>query len=171
MVVKFSTKKVDVLPKMMNNSVGSESESINGTYDLNVGVTKDILGSPNIGSVGHYRVSSENLNSVYNIFNKTTGENNMATMSQRKKVKVTLIDNDQSLDLAYSLVFEDEFMTDTTCRETIIQEVLISNDIKGAIVKHNKVRGEQIDQSILKNTGREVKLRPIKLRELTWNIQ
>ncbi len=91
-------------------------------------------------------------------------------MTQRNKVKVTLIDNDQALDVAHSMVFETEMLTDTTHRETILMDVMVSEDIKGAIVEHNKLRSKQLDLAILKNTGREVMLRPIKLRDLTWTI-
>lgn len=108
-------------------------------------------------------------NNCFNTFIKTD-QKEEPKMTQRNKVKVTLIDNDQALDVVHSLVFETEMLTDTTNRETILMEVMVSEDIKAAIVEHNKVRSKQLDLSILKNTGREVMLRPIKLRDLTWTI-
>lgn len=108
----------------------------------------------------------------YNCFNTfiKTDQKEEPKMTQRNKVKVTLIDNDQALDVAHSMVFETEMLTDTTHRETILMDVMVSEDIKGAIVEHNKLRSKQLDLAILKNTGREVMLRPIKLRDLTWTI-
>lgn len=101
---------------------------------------------------------------------KTQKEKQTMTKLNRKQVKVTLIDNDANLPANKAIVYSKELISDGT-REDIIREVLFEGEIVEALHKHNKVRETIIDEGILQRVGNEVKLRPIELKDLDWNVE
>lgn len=101
---------------------------------------------------------------------KPKEETKMTQQLNRTERKVTLMDNTAGLPANKSKVFSVEVISDGD-REEILQQVIMQEDIKGAIEDHNKVRENITDERILNDMGREVKLRPIELKDLTWNIQ
>jgi hypothetical protein len=84
-----------------------------------------------------------------------------------------LIDNDPALDVQHSVVAQfDNIVTEDT-NDVLIQEILMNPefDVAGKIQEHNDVRAEQVDLSILKSTGNQVYLLPVKLKQLTWLVK
>lgn len=93
----------------------------------------------------------------------------ITTKANREPVKFVLIDNDSSLPTQHSLVHEfDSLNIDAGEEQSAREQLIADSDMQGIIAKHNAVRAKEINLSILNNTGREVKLQPIKLRDLTW---
>lgn len=94
-------------------------------------------------------------------------------MSQaRRVVTVTLMDNDPAiLEASDGLVATYKDIVTQDSNEITIQEILMSKDVKGKIATHNKVREGLTDEVILKATGQDVKLRPIKLKDLNWTVR
>ncbi len=84
-----------------------------------------------------------------------------------------MIDNDPALDVQHSVVAQfDNIVTEDT-NDVLIQEILMNPefDVAGKIQEHNDVRAEQVDLSILKSTGNQVYLLPVKLKQLTWLVK
>jgi len=79
-----------------------------------------------------------------------------------------LLDQDSNLPTEKSVVavFKDVVTSDS---DTLtIQSLLIENDIRGMIAEHNIARTKFNNKGILDRTGREVKLEPITIKNLTW---
>ena len=79
-----------------------------------------------------------------------------------------LLDQDSNLPTEQSVVavFKDVVTSDS---DTLtIQALLIENDIRGMIAEHNLARTKFNNKGILERTGREVKLEPITIKNLTW---
>jgi len=79
-----------------------------------------------------------------------------------------LLDQDSNLPTEQSVVavFKDVVTSDS---DTLtIQSLLIENDIRGMIAEHNIARTKFNNKGILERTGREVKLEPITIKNLTW---
>lgn len=102
------------------------------------------------------------------IYIKQQEENIMST--SRRVVTVMLMDDDKGLDVADSLVCKFKNIVTEDSDSTVIQEVIMDNDISAAISKHNNNRLQTIDVDILQRTGNEVKLRPVKLKNLRWVV-
>ena len=93
----------------------------------------------------------------------------MSTIT-RRVVNVKFFDEDAGLDAADSLVaFYDNAVTQDS-DESTVRELLMNLDVADKIVAHNKVRAKTVDLEILKNTGNEVMLRPIKLKDLRIEV-
>lgn len=93
------------------------------------------------------------------------------TMNTRRIVTVQLIDQDKGLPVANSVVAVfNNIVTEDTDQVTI-QEVLMSENIAGALKSHNEVRQSTTNLDILNRTGNEVKLQPVKLKDLTWVVR
>lgn len=92
-------------------------------------------------------------------------------MTERTVMTLVLIDEDQNLPVENSLVhkFEDILTEDSV--EVTIQQILVDNDIKGILSKHNRTRVSTIDKSILKRTGNKVYLDPITIKDLSWKVK
>lgn len=100
------------------------------------------------------------------ILNKT-GE---TKMSKLRTVNLTLIDNHADLKGKDKIVFQQlNFVTEHTDDQTI-QTVLLSGDVAIALEKHNKLRADTVDKSILRNTGRDVMLEPVEIWDLEWQV-
>jgi len=94
-------------------------------------------------------------------------------MTNRKIVNVTLIDNDPALDVQHSVAAQfDNLVTEDT-NDVLIQEILMNPDfdVAGKIIDHNARRGDEVDLAILKSTGNQVYLQPVKLKQLTWLVK
>lgn len=100
-------------------------------------------------------------------------ESKMSNVNQvkRRVLNIQLLDNDAGLDIAHALVGEFNGVVAEDSNEVVLQEIISTGEVAKLIEAHNKVRAEQIDMSILERTGNSVKLRPIKLKNLTWEIK
>ena len=88
----------------------------------------------------------------------------------RRVVNVKFFDEDAGLDVADSLVaFYDNVVTQDS-DESTVRELLMNLDVAAKIEAHNKVRAKTVDLEILRNTGNEVTLRPIKLKDLRIEV-
>lgn len=102
-------------------------------------------------------------NGVINMTNNTT--------QNRRIVAVTLIDNDAGIEeAAHSLVGRWTDIVTQDDDPTTVQEVMMNEDIAGALRAHNERRGKLVNTDILNRTGAEVKLRPVVLKDLTWKV-
>lgn len=90
--------------------------------------------------------------------------------SVRRVVLVRIMDNDPSLLVEHSHVFDSGAITTESDDMTTIMQALADYDINAEVARHNQVRGELTDETILRNTGQDVKLRPIKLKDLTITV-
>jgi hypothetical protein len=91
-------------------------------------------------------------------------------MSKLRTVNLTLIDNHADLKGKDKIVFQQlNFVTEHTNDQTI-QTVLLSGDVAIALEKHNKLRADTVDKSILRNTGRDVMLEPVEIWDLEWQV-
>ena len=91
--------------------------------------------------------------------------------NNRRKLNVKLWDNDESLDVEFSLVGSFDIVTEDnnqTAKEEIIYR---DNAVKEAVEQHNAIRGKQVDLGIRSRTGTTVFLQPVKLTDLTWDIK
>jgi hypothetical protein len=98
------------------------------------------------------------------------GDLNMSN-TQRRVVNVVLIDPDQGLPVEHSQVHDFGQIVTEDDDATTIQELIMTGDVQAKLDIHNKVRSEQIDLDILRRTGNEVKLQPVKLKNLKWIIK
>jgi hypothetical protein len=80
-------------------------------------------------------------------------------------VSVKFFDDDAGLKAEHSLVAEYQVTTRVSDAMTV-SKVLLTHDVAGDIVSHNKVRAETVDLHILKNTGNKVMLQPVEFEDL-----
>jgi hypothetical protein len=100
----------------------------------------------------------------------TTKEESNMTNVTRRVVNVKFFDEDAGLDVADSLVaFYDNIVTQDS-DESTVRELLMNLDVAAKIVAHNEVRAKTVDLEVLRNTGNEVMLRPIKLKDLRIEV-
>lgn len=92
-------------------------------------------------------------------------------MTNRRTVKIELIDDDAGLPVEKSLVATFDNVLTEDSNEVTIQELLMGNDVGVSIAAHNSIRGEIVNQEILNRTGQVVKLLPVKLKQLRWFIK
>ncbi len=80
---------------------------------------------------------------------------------------VILMDNHADVPEAQSVVAAFKDVVYTGDQQNLINQILLDEDIKGAIEKHNdSVRNKTVNQTTLDRTGKEVMLRPVKFNEL-----
>lgn len=101
---------------------------------------------------------------------QSKGDLNMSN-TQRRVVNVVLIDPDQGLPVEHSQVHDFGQIVTEDDDATTIQELIMTGDVQAKLDIHNKVRSEQTDLDILRRTGNEVKLQPVKLKNLKWIIK
>jgi hypothetical protein len=100
---------------------------------------------------------------------KQQEEVNMSTQV-RRMAKVILIDEDKGLHTKHSLVANfGEILTDLQ-EQALIRKVIMDNDLKSILAKHNETRIEQTDLEVLQRTGNVVSLREVELENLTWRV-
>lgn len=95
------------------------------------------------------------------------GENNM---SKLRTLNLTLVDNDLNLKGKQKIVYQElNYVTEHTNEQTI-QQILMSGDVATALENHNKLRNTVVDDNILRNTGRDVPLKPVEIWHLEWQV-
>lgn len=103
--------------------------------------------------------------------NSNKEENTMTTQNTRTLYTVILMDNDQNLPVEHSLVAKFKNILSEESTEVIIQEILMNEDVKGLLEKHNEKRSKTVNQKILERTGSEVMLQPVKIKDLQWQVK
>ena len=91
-------------------------------------------------------------------------------MTQRKLVTVNLWDDDGALEVEHSLVHSFTNVLTEDDQSTTIQQLIVDQDVKGVIEKHNAKRVKQVNRDIQNRTGKKVNLEPVKLKNLRWEI-
>ena len=89
----------------------------------------------------------------------------------RRTVTVQLIDPDKGLDVAEALVKDFGLVVTEDDDATTIQDLILEHDVAGAIADHNKKRAGLVNLDIKNRTGNEVKLDPVKLKQLKFIIK
>lgn len=101
-------------------------------------------------------------------------ENQEANMAKttRNLVRVVLIDQDAGLDVAKSLVKDFGTFVSEGSESELINEILMDtkHNVESVLRGHNAARAKEVDLDILQRTGNEVKLREVKLKDLTWKV-
>lgn len=93
------------------------------------------------------------------------------TTANRQTKTLTLIDDDSGIETENSIVGVYQAVIEGGDVESAKQELLMGDTIKTDIEKHNKKRVDTINLDILNRTGNEVKLRAVKLKDLTWEVK
>ena len=91
--------------------------------------------------------------------------------TQRKLVRLTIIDSDSGLKVEHSMVHTSEPFVSEDDNQTTIMQYLSEQPMTEILAKHNNIRKEQVDETILKATGNTVKLREVKLKDLTIEVR
>jgi hypothetical protein len=97
-------------------------------------------------------------------------ETKMTQQMNRRVRLVTLVDNSPSITAENSLVFSDESIFDGT-NDELIRELIMGSGVSKAVAEHNELRTNTMDEEILNRVGTEVMLRPVKLKDLTWDVK
>lgn len=85
---------------------------------------------------------------------------------------VILMDTHADVPESQSVVAKYADVVHTGSQEELINQILMDEDVKGAIKTHNdSVRSKVINQTTLERTGNEVKLRDVKFKELDILVQ
>lgn len=108
------------------------------------------------------------IRAAYNLqANTNKGDTNMGTL---RTLNLTLVDNHPDLKAAEKIVFQQlNYVTEHTNDQTI-QQVLMTGDVESALDKHNAKRAKVVDDAILRNTGRDVFLKPVEIWDLQWKV-
>lgn len=86
--------------------------------------------------------------------------------NQTRIVRIYVADTDENLDVEKRLLYSgDEKLTDATD-----QELFYDVPINELLTKHNEFRKTVIDKKQSEKFGREVKLEPIRIRDLKMTI-
>lgn len=91
--------------------------------------------------------------------------------TNRRTVNVQLIDPDIGLPVEDSLVKDFGLHVVEGDDQDIIQELIMTGDVKEALDIHNMKRAETVNLDTKNRTGAEVQLDPVKLRQLKWVIK
>ena len=95
-------------------------------------------------------------------------------MSNMTVATVLMMDNDdklkgKSLNLIHK--FEDVVMEVGEPEQTTLLKLAVNNDIKAILAKHNEKRTQVVNSVTLERTGREVKLSPVTIEDVTVIIK
>lgn len=99
------------------------------------------------------------------------------TMSQvntsRRSVSVTLIDRDVNLEGKDAIVLDLGQQISEGDQNELIQELIMdpANKVAEALKAHNDNRASVVNREVLNRTGNKVKLEPVKMRDLTWDVR
>ena len=100
-------------------------------------------------------------------------ENTMTTNTLRE-LTITLVDNNTNLEDTQRVVFQKKGVRTSFTDQQAKEDIIATGEVMTALKKHNEeVRAKVVREDILENTGREVKLKPIKLlsdSQLEWRI-
>lgn len=91
-------------------------------------------------------------------------------MSNMTVATVLMMDNDdklkgKSLNLIHK--FEDVVIEVGEPEQTTLLKLAVNNDIKAILAKHNEKRTQVVNVVTLERTGRDVKLTPITIEDVT----
>lgn len=104
-------------------------------------------------------------------FKENPNLNKTEEKTMRRVVTVKLINPNTAIEADMSLVGNfGEYVTDDS-NDVLIQEIIMEGDVQDLLDLHNNYLTETVDQSILKATGQEVMLRPVRLKDLKWIIK
>lgn len=92
---------------------------------------------------------------------KNCREENMSKDIALRLVRVFIVDPDENVPMESRLLHKDERLTDLTD-----QELFFDYNVKEILEKHNKFRVTLTDKEQTKAQGKEVRLEPIKIRDL-----
>lgn len=147
---------------------------INSESDYDPNAKKELAKDVKESKLGTPRATLEAVNFVHdfkqNDFSITKEEVNMNVQTQRKTVDVQLFDDSKGLPVQDSLVAEFKGVVTEDDNNTTIREVIMNNDIKTVLTKHNAKRAKVTDLDILARTGNSVALQPVLLKQLRWNV-
>lgn len=117
-------------------------------------------------------IGAEMRQATEELLNQPTNSIKETPMSQaRRVVNITLMDNDSAiLEASDALVKTWKDIVTQDDDATTIQELIMTKDVAGAVKAHNASRMNMVDETILNNTGNEVKLRAIKLKDLNFIV-
>lgn len=92
--------------------------------------------------------------------------------SSRRTVSVTLLDRDVNLEGKDAIVLELGKQVSEGSTQELIQELIMdpANKVAEAMKAHNDKRATVVNREVLNRTGNKVKLEPVKMRELHWDI-
>lgn len=95
-------------------------------------------------------------------------------MSNMTVATVLMMDNDdklkgKSLNIVHK--FEDVVLEVGEPEQTTLLKLAVNNDIKAILAKHNEKRTQVVNTVTLERTGREVKLSPITIEDVTVIIK
>jgi len=95
-------------------------------------------------------------------------------MSNMTVATVLMMDNDdklkgKSLNLIHK--FEDVVIEVGEPEQTTLLKLAVNNDIKAILAKHNEKRTQVVNSVTLERTGREVKLSPVTIEDVTVIIK
>lgn len=88
----------------------------------------------------------------------------------RRVVLVRIMDNDPALLVEHAHVFDSGAIVTESDDQTTIMQALADYDINAEVARHNAIRATLTDETILRTTGQDVNLRPIKLKDLTITV-
>ena len=94
--------------------------------------------------------------------------NNTTTRTIRN---IVLLDEDSKLPVADSIVHNFGDIVTEDCDQATLMQLMVDHDIKGIIDKHNSVRADRANQTVLERTGKKVMLQPITIKDLSWKIK
>lgn len=102
---------------------------------------------------------------------KNINQKEESKMSNRRVVNIQLLDNDKGLPVEFSLVGSWDGVVTEDSDAITVQEIISTGEVVKLIDQHNTIRKGEVNLDILNRTGNEVKLRPIKLKDLTWVVK
>lgn len=88
----------------------------------------------------------------------------------RRVVLVRIMDNDPALLVEHAHVFDSGAIVTESDDMTTIMQALTDYDINSEVARHNAIRATLTDETILRTTGQDVKLRPVKLKDLQISV-
>lgn len=91
-------------------------------------------------------------------------------VNARRVVLVRIMDTDPALLVEHSHVFDSGAIVTESDDQTTIMQALTDYDINTEVARHNAIRATLTDETILRTTGQDVKLRPIKLKDLSITV-
>lgn len=96
-----------------------------------------------------------------------------AQNTSRRTVKVTLIDRDVNLEGKDAIVLDLGSQVSEGSTQELIQELIMdpANKVAEALKAHNDKRAATVNREVLNRTGNKVKLLPVKIGELHWDVQ
>ena len=91
---------------------------------------------------------------------------------EKQIATVVLIDDHQDVAESSSVVAKYEDICYTGSEQDLIQYILLECDVKDKIAVYNaEVRTKTVNKTTLERTGNEVKLQPVKFKDLVIQVK